>query len=337
MKTVLVTGATGFLGAHLLHHLRASEEPQRVRILCRGLAPWERDPGIEIVHGDVTARADVEKAMEQVTEVYHLAGVVLRNSKAREMLYRTHIEGTRNVCEAALKYGVAKVVAVSSSGTIAVSKDPTVHNENSGYKHDVVGEWPYYLSKMFAEKLALDYHARRGLNVVIASPSLVLGPGDFRNSSTRDIALFLQGQILAIPAGGLNFVDVRDASEGLTAAMQSGQPGERYLLGGVNWTFRQLIEKVANLSGRKAPRIEPSLEISLWSARALRRLYPLFGKSFELDDASVKMSWRYWYCDSSKARDERGFKTRDPEETLKDTIEDVFLRLYKRGVLRPTV
>ncbi|HEX5411286.1 MAG TPA: NAD-dependent epimerase/dehydratase family protein [Terriglobia bacterium] len=336
-KSVLVTGATGFLGKHLVEQLKAEPDPVRLRVFCRGLSPWEQDAAVEVVHGDIVNRQQVQLAANGVSEIYHLAGIVSRDAKDQDLLYETHIEGIRNVCEAALEHKVSKVVVVSSSGTIAVGTTPTVYNETSGYKNDVLAEWPYYLSKIFAEKLALDYHARTGLNVVIVNPSLLLGVGDERNSSTRDVALFLQDGIKAIPKGGLNFVDVRDVAHGLSLAMERGKPGERYLMGNVNWTFRQLIEKVAEISGKAPPSMEPPLEVSLWGARAMRVIYPLLGKKIELDDASVKMSACYWYCDSTKARNELGFQTRSPEETLKDTVEDVHLRLYRSGQLPPVV
>jgi dihydroflavonol-4-reductase len=228
-----------------------------------------------------------------------------------------------DAAQAALEQGVRKMVHVSSSGTIAVSREPVVHDEKSGYKHELVGEWPYYLSKVFAEKLALSCFEQHKLPVVVVNPSLLLGPGDDRGSSTRDVALFLEGRIQALPLGGLNFVDVRDAAAGLIAAMRSGKAGERYLLGGPNWSFRDFVQNLARVSGVRAPRMQPSLKFSLASARVLRRLLPLVGKSFALDDASIKMSALFWYCDSTKARSELGFKTRDPIETLRDTVEDL--------------
>jgi dihydroflavonol-4-reductase len=327
MKTVLVTGATGFLGKHLVAQLREADSTTRLRVLCRGVSPWAAGAGVEIVRGDVVNRDDVRRAAEGAREIYHLAGTVSRDPRDAAALFRTHLEGTRNVCEAALEHGAEKVLAVSSSGTMAVSRRPIVQDESAGYQYEIVGPWPYYLSKIFEEKLALDYFARRRLPVVVINPSLLLGPGDERHSSTRDVTLFLQGQILAIPRGGVNFVDVRDAAAGAMAAMRSGRPGERYLLGGVNWSFRELIENVARISGRRAPRLEPSLNFSLWSARWLRRIYRLAGKSFRLDDASIQMSACFWYCDARKARAELGFKTRDPVETLKDTVEDLRRRL----------
>ena len=327
MKLILVTGATGFLGKHLVEQLRRANGSARLRLLCRGVSPWDQDPQIEVIRGDVMSREVVLRATEGVEEIYHLAGVVSRDPKDQWLLYSTHVGGTRNVCEAALKQGTRKILLVSSSGTIAVSREPTVHDENSGFKHEIIGEFPYYLSKIYSEKVALSYFAQCRLPVVVVNPSLLLGPGDDRNSSTRDVALLLEGQILALPIGGLNFVDARDVATGLVAAMRSGRPGERYLFGGPNWTFREMISQLSKIARVSAPKLQPSLKHQLASARLLRRLYPLMGKSFHLDDASIKMSSLFWYCDSTKAREELGFEARDPIATLKETVEDVRHRL----------
>ena len=268
MKTILVTGATGFLGKHLVEQLKRQAGDLRLRVLCRGSSPWDQDPAVEAVRGDIVSRQDVLRAVAGAEEVYHLAGVVSRDPKDASLVYQTHVEGTRNVCEAAREKGVRKIVHVSSSGTIAVSREPVVHDECSGYKHEMLGEWPYYLSKIFAEKLALDYFTRYRLPVVVASPSLILGPGDDRNSSTRDVALFLEGKILAIPSGGLSFVDARDVATALIAALREGGPGERYLLGAANWTFRELVRKLSEVSGVGAPKLQPSPEIATALARA---------------------------------------------------------------------
>ena len=323
MKTILVTGATGFLGKHLVEQLKRQAGDLRLRVLCRGPSPWDQDPAVEAVRGDIVSRQDVARAVEGAEEIYHLAGIVSRDPQDASLVYQTHVEGTRNVCEAARGKGVRKIVHVSSSGTIAVSREPVVHDECSGYKHEMLGEWPYYLSKIFAEKLALDYFTRYRLPVVVASPSLILGPGDDRNSSTRDVALFLEGKILAIPSGGLSFVDARDVAAALIAVLREGGPGERYLLGAVNWTFRELIRNLSEVSGVGSPKLQPSPEFALRSARWLRRAYRLAGKPFPLDDASVKMSALFWYCDSGKARAKLGFVTRDPLDTLKDTVNDL--------------
>ena len=331
MKPILITGATGFLGQHLVHQLKQTEHGRTLRLLCRGSSPWDQDAGIEVVRGDITSREDVRRAVEGAEEIYHLAGMVARDPKNVRPLYEVHIEGTRNICEAMLQHKTEKVVVVSSSGTIAVGPTPVAHNEESGYKHETIGEWPYYLSKLFAEKLALRYQKQYGLPIVVANPSLLMGPGDERNSSTGDIVNFLEGQILAIPKGGMNFVDARDAAAGLIAAMRRGKPGERYLLGGENWTFRELIHQVGKIAGIRPPKLQPSLGFSLASARLLRKLSPLVGKSFRMDDATIKMSALFWYCDTRKAKTELGFEARDAVQTLKDTVEDVQLRLQSQA------
>lgn len=322
MKPILITGATGFLGKHLVQQLRQSGEGP-LRLLCRGATVWDADPGVEVVRGDITSSADVDRAVNGVRSIYHLAGFVSRNPKDRARLFEVHVGGTRNVCDAALRHSVDKVVAASSSGTIAVSKEPVIHDEESGYKTSVAARWQYYLSKIAAEQAVLDYHARDGLPVVVVNPALLLGPGDDHGSSTGDVKLFLDGQILSMPSGGMSFVDARDCAAGCIAAMRRGRPGERYLLGGVNWTFRQVIEAVAQIAARRAPRFGLPVSISLTAAPLLRRLMPLAGRRFDLDDTTIEMASYFWYCDSTKAKNEIGFCHRDPMETLRDTVTDL--------------
>ncbi len=320
MPTVLVTGASGFLGRHLVRVLLQDDQDVRVRAFSRSRFPDGDGGPIKSVLGDIANADDVGAAMEGVDEVYHLAGVVDRSPADPWTSYRTHVHGTRNLCEAMRKHGARRCVVTSSSGTIAVSREPVVHTEESGYKQAVVHEWPYYLSKIYQEKQAFWYCQHRGLPIVVVNPSLLLGSGDDRFSSTNDVRLFLKGQIKVIPRGGLNLVDVRDAAAGLVAAMRMGTVGERYLLAGENMTFREWIVKTAAIAGVSRPRIQPPEILARIGAAKLRRLYPLVGKQFELDDATIKMSSLFWYCDASKARRELGFKTRPAEETLRDTV-----------------
>ncbi len=229
MKKFLVTGATGFLGTHLvdalLRRFADCSDLTSIRILSRGGNPWKENPRIEVFHGDILNAGAVDRAVESVSGIFHLAGFVTRNPANGADLYQTHVQGTRNICESALAHGGPRVVVVSSSGTIAVSRQPKIHNEDSLYSNDVVAFWPYYLSKIYQEKLALSYHALKELPVVIVNPSLLLGPRDERFSSTGDVRLFLAGKVTNIPFGGLNFVDVRDAAQALIQAMLAGLPG----------------------------------------------------------------------------------------------------------------
>jgi dihydroflavonol-4-reductase len=301
--------------------LEAGHAP--LRLLSRQPTPWDDHSGVEAIRGDITSQEDVARAVEGARAKYHLAGFVSRDPNDALRLYGVHVGGTRHICEAALRCGVEKVVAVSSSGTIAVSDAPVIHDETSGYKNDLVACWPYYLSKIFAEKAALGYYEREQLPVVVVNPALILGPGDERGSSTGDLALFLEGQFASMPAGGASFVDARDCAAGCIAAMLRGRPGERYLLGGANWTFRRIVETVGGLTGRRPPILEVPVSLSLALAPLLRRAMPLVGRSFKLDDATIEMSARFWYCTSTKAEHELGFRSRDPEETLRDTVYDL--------------
>ena len=330
MKTILVTGGTGFLGKHLVEELKRQEPDSRLRLFRRRASVGEPDPLTEVVLGDITLPEDVSAAVEGVEEIYHLAGRVEREPRDPTRLYRTHIEGMRNICEAVREHKVNKAVLVSSSGTVAVSREPVKRNEDSGYTNGITSRWPYYAGKIFAEKLVFRYAEQEQLPIVVVNPSLLLGPGDERGSSTKDTALFLDGQVMAVPRGGLSIVDVRDAATGLILAMRLGRPGERYILAGPNLTFREWMEKTAQLAEVKAPKLHLPLWLSLWCARRMRSLLPLVGKSFELDDASIEMADLFWYCDSTKARRELGFKTRDPMETLGDTIKDIRKRKPER-------
>ena len=320
MHTSLVTGSSGFLGQHLVRTLLESDPQVRVRAFSRSRFPDEDNSRVESIRGDITDPAAVDAALRGADEVFHLAGLVRRSPGDHWGLYRTHVDGTRNVCEAILKGGSRRCVLVSSSGTVAVSREPVVHTEESGYKQAVVSEFPYYLSKIYQEKQAFWYCEHRNLPVVVTNPSLLLGPGDDRLSSTNDVRLFLKGQIKAVPTGGLNLVDVRDVADGLVRAMRRGSVGERYLLGGENLTFREWIVRAANVAGIGRPKVQWPEGVARIGAATLRRLYPMLGKEFELDDASIRMSSLFWYCDASKARRDLGFTARRADVTLRDTI-----------------
>src|SRR6185369_4847449 len=134
--------------------------------------------------------------------------------------------------------GVRRVVLASTSGIIAVTKDgEEVPNEDAPYRYETVKNWPYYLSKIYQEKLALSFPGPP--EVVAINPSLILGPDDPKLSSTGDVLSFMKKELPVMPSGGMNFVDARDAAAGAILAMESGAPGRRYLLGGPNWTMAE--------------------------------------------------------------------------------------------------
>ncbi len=330
MRKVLVTGATGFLGRHLVEKLLAAKH--RVRLLCRRGADWRGDASVEIVEGDVLDPRAVERAVAGVEGIFHLAGRVSRKPADAAALYDLHVRGTRNVCEAALAHGRPRVVLASSSGTIAASRTPVLHTEEAPYVVELAGRWPYYLSKIYQEKIALAYHHLHQLPIIILNPSLLLGPGDERLSSVGDVLLFLQGHFLNIPSGGLNFVDARDAAAAMATAMEKGVPGQRYLIGGHNMTIREFFALLERVSGARGPRLELPESWSRGGAALLGWFYRMAGSRYPVEDETIEMGYRFWYCDSRRARQELGFDPRPAEETLRDTI--AYLR-RRPGALVP--
>ncbi len=315
---LLVTGGTGFLGSTLVPLL--VEAGHRVRLLQRSGAPGAEALGVEVVRGSVLAAAAVRAALDGVDAVHHLAGRVDFDGKDPAALYALHVQGTRTVLEAAVSTGVKRVVLASTSGTIAVFREERTGTEADPYPLREVAGWPYYLSKIYQEKAALRIARDSGLPLVVLNPSLILGPGDVRLSSTDVVWKFLKRRVPAMPGGGLSFVDVRDAAQAFAAALERGRPGERYLLGGANMTFRELFGRLERLSGVAAPRLSLPSRANVAGARLLEKLASWRGAEPPIDSASVEMGERFWYCDSHRAEEELGFRSRDPQDTLSETV-----------------
>jgi dihydroflavonol-4-reductase len=317
-----VTGATGFLGGHLTTQLLAAGH--EVVALCRDDEPDLEDRGVVVVHGDVTDRASVERGAAGCAGIFHCAGKVSRNPEDADELYRLHVGGTRAVLEGARATKVSRVVIASTSGTVAVSEDEKhVATEADPTPVTLLSRWPYYRTKLYAEELALAEN-KDGLEVVSVNPTLLLGPGDIRGSSTEDVRLFLDRRVPAVPKGGLSFVDARDAAAGMILAMSRGVSGRRYLLGACNLTVREFFARLERVSGVRAPWLPVPRVPGL--ARAGAAFLGRFGRgwlSAEVDPVSFEMAQYYWYLDASLAERDLGWTPRDPTDTLADTVKDL--------------
>lgn len=326
MPRYFVTGATGFLGGHLVRQLRT--EGHEVVALCRDDEPELEDVGVVVARGDILDGQSVERAAAGATGAFHCAGKVSRRPEDAEELYRLHVDGTKTVLAACKRAGLGRVVVASTSGTVAVSEDPThVASEDDPAPVALLSRWPYYRSKLYAEEAALAANAD-GFAVVVINPTLLLGPGDVRRSSTEEVRLFLDRRIPGVPAGGISFVDVRDAAEGMRRAMTLGAPGRRYLLGACNLSLREFFAKLERVSGVSPPWLPvPRIPgVARTSALLLSEVLGRAGRralSIDVDPVSFEMGQFFWYLDSARAERELGWKPRDPLVTLRDTVDDV--------------
>jgi dihydroflavonol-4-reductase len=332
MKT-LVTGATGFLGSHLMRELLRHGEARDLRVLVQKPSPWLKDAGVELVTGSVTSPIDSARAVEGVGRIYHLAGFVSRKKDDAHRMYAVHVDGTRVLCEAARAAGCKRMVMASTSGTVAVSeRDDELPDETSPAPVDIIARWPYYASKLYQEDAARK-SCGDALELVMVNPSLLLGPGDDRLSSTRDVLSFLARDIQMTPPGGLNFVDARDVAAALPAAMEHGRAGERYLLGGYNWSFSEFFGRLERLTKVAGPLLKARGKWTVLAAHAQAAVFRKLGRTPPVEPEAVEMARYYWYFESTKAREELGFTVREATETLHDTVKYVRENFLGNGAL----
>jgi dihydroflavonol-4-reductase len=320
----LITGGTGFLGGHLVRQL-IEEGTKDIRVMATSIPDWLVDLGVETFEGSITNQDDAKRAVEGINDIYHLAGKVSREQRDSREMYQIHVEGTRLLCDAAKAAGVKTIVLASTSGTIAVTKDgDVVPDETYPQPLEIISRWPYYASKAYQEMAALERFSGKGLRLVIMNPSLLLGPGDDRLSSTKVVLDFMARKIGAVPTGGVSFVDARDAAKSFRIAMKKGRHGERYLMGAANWTFTKFFGRLERLTKVSGPRFALPSQIAVTGAQLIDSLFRQWDFASPVEPGAIEMAQYFWYLNCSKAARELGFKPRDPGETLHDTV--VYLR-----------
>ncbi len=322
-----LAGATGFLGSHLTRLL--VERGHEVTAVARGGGSVG---DTTVASLDVCDVAGVSESARGAHGAFLCVGKVSRDPAAAEELHRANVLATRQALAGLRAAGVRRVVVASTSGTIAVSEGPNhVADEESSAPSALILGLPYYRSKLYAEREALQANDPPDFEVVIVNPSLLLGPGDLRESSTGDVRKFLEREVVASPRGGLAFVDVRDAAEGMWLAFDRGRPGERYLLNAQNITVAAFFQRLSRLTGLPAPRVSlpRSRTLAVGLTDVFSRAVRAMGGEPPVDRASIELAQLHWYCRSDKAERELGFSARDPGETLRDTVCD----LVDRGVV----
>lgn len=325
---VFITGSTGFLGQAVTQQL--IEAGHDVTAMVRS-SRYRLPEGARPIETNLSSVDELAKALRGHDVVIHLAGRVSRDPNDGPAMHDVHVNGTRNLLHAMQQAKIRKIILSSTSGTIAVSKDSSdIATEADTAPIELIGRWPYYMSKFLQEKEVLAWDAQDKIESVILNPSLLLGPGDDRLSSTGDVLKVLEGRLPAITKGTIAFVDVRDCAAAFVSALEHGKRGDRYLLNGVNLSVYSFVERVARAGDVPMPLFKLPSRFAKLSAKFIEGAFQAMDRIPPVDSASVEMGCYHWGCSWSKAQEELNFRPRDPQQTVNDTVKD----LANRGIFR---
>ena len=327
--SVLVTGATGFVGSAVARALVHCGS--QVRVLVRSGSDRGNLQGlpVQIAVGDLTDRASLERALTGCTALYHVAADYRLGARDPAQLYRNNVDGTRNILDAARHAGVERMVYTSSVATIGLPQDGSPGEETTPVALvDMIGH--YKRSKYLAEELVRDA-ARTGFSAVIVNPSTPIGPGDVKPTPTGQIVLdAARGRTPAYVDTGLNIVHVDDVAAGHLLAFHRGRAGERYILGGQDMTLREILVQIAQLVGRKPPRIRLPHAALMSIAFVAEAFAKASGRGTRITVESVRMSRKRMFFSSAKAIRDLGYSSRAPLAAF----EDALAWFRERGLLR---
>jgi dihydroflavonol-4-reductase len=315
----LVTGASGFVGSAVARALAA--RGNRVRVLLRATSPRTNVDGLdcEIIEGDIRDRESLGCAMRDVRYLFHVAADYRLWARDPKEIVDNNREGTRAVMEAALDAGIERIVYTSSVAALKPLRDAPADEQSRHTPESAIGA--YKRSKVVAERLVESMVAERGLPAVIVCPSTPIGPRDVKPTPTgRIIVEAANGQMPAFVDTGLNLVHVDDVAEGHVLALEKGQIGEAYILGGHDVSLKEMLAAIAPLAGRKPPRIRlPRLPLYplAFAAESAARLSG--GEPFLTMDA-LRMAKHRMYFSSAKAGRDLGYGARPYMEGLKDAL-----------------
>ena len=317
---ILVTGATGFIGSNLVRELLA--QGQAVRALCRPESDRSAlaDLPVEIAAGDVTDLRSLREAMRDIRQVYHAAALYALWAPSRYLFYEVNIAGTRNVLEAAQEARVERVVHTSTHATVGVGENLDVPVDESRPFNRWKFSNEYVRSKALAEK-EVQRFVEEGLPVVTVNPTAPLGPGDHKPTPTGDFLVrLLNGQLRVYVDAHVNFVHVRDVVQGHILAMEHGQPGVRYLLGGTNTRVKDVIDQVREMEGDVPGVIEVPGGVAVVAGYLFQIGSRITGRKPLIDAGSVLFLLRCPPVDSTRAVTELGLPQTPLEETLAEAI-----------------
>jgi dihydroflavonol-4-reductase len=316
VKPTLVTGATGFIGWHVARRVLA--RGAKVRALVRP-ASKVRELDVEVVTGDLRDPESLRRAVAGCGVVFHVAADYRLWAKEPSELYRSNVEGTQNVLTAAREAGVERVVYTSTVGCIGIPDDRPGDEDVMVSLQNMTGA--YKRSKFQAEQVALSF-AQDGFPVVIVNPTAPIGDHDFKPTPTGKIVVdFLKGAMPAFVDTGLNLVDVQDTAEGHVLACERGRIGERYILGCENLTLRQILARLAAVSGGLAPRWRIPHAVAYMAGLASTGWANLTGHEPRVPLDAVKMARKKVFVSLDKAKRELGFNPEPIDGALKRAVD----------------
>ena len=330
--TVLVTGASGFIGSHLCRDL--VREGQAVRAFHRANSSPVNLQGLPVEHviGDITQPASLQAAMYGVQAVFHTAAQLGR-PRHPDQMYTVTVEGTRNVLQAAGEAGVSRVVHTSSVAALGVPALPHAKTApiemNENHTWNFSPEWWRYGHAKYLAELAVQEAVAKGLEVVIVNPAVVIGAGDLHQISGNVVIQVARGRLpVAIP-GGLNIVHIEDVIRGHIAALAYGRTGERYILGGENMSHLHFLRLTAKIAGVPPPRFIIPGRLARWLAPLLawidRRLpLPVAGDA-------LRRAGNFFYYDTRKAREQLGLTEPRPAS---EAIAEAYSWYLEQGIIR---
>jgi dihydroflavonol-4-reductase len=315
----LVSGGSGFVGAAVVRALLAAG--WQVRALLRAQSNRRNLEGlaVELALGDLADVASLERALTDCEALFHVAADYRLWTPDPKALYRSNVEGTKNIVEAARRTGIGRIVYTSSVATIGLRADGRPSDENdAGRLDEMIGH--YKRSKFLAEQWVCEA-ARAGMPIVIVNPSTPIGPGDVKPTPTGRLVLdAATGRMPAYVDTGLNIVHVDDVAAGHLLAYQHGRIGERYILGGTDLSLQRILSMIALASGRAAPRVRLPRALLLPLAYAAEAIARIAKRETRITVDGVRMARHRMYFSSARAVRELGYRWRPAQEAIDDAV-----------------
>lgn len=314
---ILVTGANGFLGAHLVKKLVSQDFDVLAMIRKSSDLGHLSNVKCTLVYADILDYQSLLNCTENVEVLFHVAGAMSSSKKDKKKLFDTNVEGVKNILKVCRERHIKKLIHVSSVVAIGANlkpSDPLLTEESWNRTCDF--NFSNYDSKRMGEELVLEASKKNEIDAVVVNPGLIYGSGDARKIIRKGNVLAAKGKLPFYTSGGVNIVAVEDVVDGMISAMKVGRSGEKYLLTGSNITIKELLTTISHLAYAKAPSILLPTRLLRWMAV----IHDFLGLKGELSRENIFSATTYHWYDHTKATRELNFHPRDYKEALANSV-----------------